>query len=186
MIGSRSIFGKMIVIGSGSISCQMIVIGSGSIWKGVIWSWSPIISDQITIMRWMWLIFLRKSQSWSWVIMAHSFGEWSEYDRRSFKSAIILEPAWIPGQKLPISFIIKDKSLNSFVQEVWIAQYPRFRKKNHVVLLYVKLILSDFFKSCFNYEKFSNKQLRNDRKNDRQSWSWSPIMRFSKYDHEWL
>ena len=41
------------------------------------WSWSPIISDQITIMRWTWLIFSWIWRSWSWVIMAHIFGEWS-------------------------------------------------------------------------------------------------------------
>ena len=44
---------------------------------GDIGSWSPIISDQITIMSdcryffsWFW-------QSWSWVIVDHIFGEWS-------------------------------------------------------------------------------------------------------------
>ena len=42
---------------------------------GAIWSWSPIISSQITIMGWMWLIF--SWIWWSWLIVAHNFCEWS-------------------------------------------------------------------------------------------------------------
>ena len=49
----------------------------------VIWSWSPIISDQITIMSDRRSYFSSFCRSWSWVIVDHIFCEWSGNDRRS-------------------------------------------------------------------------------------------------------
>ena len=46
-------------------------------------SWSPIISDQITIMSDRRSYFSSFCRSWSWVIADHIFCEWSGNDRRS-------------------------------------------------------------------------------------------------------
>ena len=45
--------------------------------------WSPIISDQITIMSDRRSYFSSFCRSWSWVIVDHIFCEWSGNDRRS-------------------------------------------------------------------------------------------------------